>query len=294
MKPDTNTEEVNYQTNPYVFYVNGIIDATIPLHQVTQYNELSLAYNDCFFLAKQKKITEAAEAYDKGCTLQKFIDPALDTWITVFCGPNLSYYYYKTEHYNESISLTHEIIETCRDLQNRGYYYLFFSEIQQYHNLSRIFFTLNNTEEALYQCTRCMADMADRGTGWDTQTLINGIPEMTLIRITQYGMIIQVLTETCGRLLRTYGKDPVQLRHWLAYFLAPLSGIRFATISDEHRYKYIDAFISFLHEAVLSDNDINEDNLLLTEKQHVDKTLLSTFYQYVKFVIAETETAHAA
>lgn len=279
-----NFENSSYKENPYSFYINNII-TRFPPKEKSQYDKIASAYNNCFLLAKQNKIEEAEKAYNKLHETNKEIFPSLIPWVMVFCAPNLSYFYYKIKDIRLAIDLTWDIIKFSKQLQSEGYQYLFFSEIQQLHNLSRIYFKQEDEATAVSLCMQCLSDIVNHSKNWKQGRSINGIAERELIDITQYAMIIQVATETCNRLIRKIRANSLIVDKCLGLFLNHLAKLSFKSISSETRYLNLDTFSllmkRFLNEGI---DDIEESDLRFISANDSDKNLLRTLYSFASYL----------
>ncbi|BAV04872.1 hypothetical protein SAMN05421788_11810 [Filimonas lacunae] len=278
---------------PYTIYLNYILDTVFTPQQKQDFNRLSQAYDNCFALAKENKETEMDRAYAYCCQLTESVDAGIMPWIEALCAPRLSYCQYKKKDFVGALDFTYEIIAANQYLQQQGYQYLFFSEIQQWHNVSRIYFSQGDTKEAIAVCVRCVDDMAKQSGKWESFVLLNGISEGTLIAESQYGMLIQVLTETFIRILKLYKKETVLLRYWLQQFMNPLDSIEFSRLSEDIRYRHLDALMALLREMMLENGEVNAANLLFTDKENVSKELLEVMHAYLRAYISGNAAALA-
>lgn len=281
--------KTSFKEGAYHFYQDFIVKTVFNDVQREEYKNASDAYNHCFFLAKENKSEAAKKAYTVCCALKKKLDPFVAQWIAALYEPRLSYYHYKTQDYQMAISVTGEIILANRILQEQGYQYLFFSEMQQVHNLSRIYFKLGQTSHAISICIKSLINMYECSDRWTLGRMIGGIPEDDIIADSQYAMIVQIMTETFIRILRTFQSDSISVYYWLEQFVIPLSEIKFSSISKDIHYQFVDALTSFLKGMVLNRNIIDYENLLLVEKINVDKLLLGVVCEYITFWINENE-----
>jgi tetratricopeptide (TPR) repeat protein len=283
-------ESIKHFSDPYELFVDFIVETVFNDHQRQEYKKIYDSCVNCFVFAKQNNLDEAKKCFEESIFL--FESCENKHWISTLCMPKISYYEYKTANYESAIYRSNQIIESLKYLQKNNYQYLFLSEVQQFHNLSRIYFTLNNTREAVAICVKCLVGIYEHSGKWRPGMIINGIPEEYIIAAdVQYIMITQVTTETFLRILRMFEADAVLLRYWLKQFIDPLSEISFSLISTDRRYKYIDALISFLQGMILNKGETDYGNLLFIEKANIDKALLKVLYGYIKFSIVENEKA---
>jgi len=291
MEKSDPTNKNFFKEGAYPFYRDFILETIFNAAQRRAYTEASDAYDHCFLLAKQNNAEAAAVAYHKCCSLREKLDPAVAEWVTALCEPRLSYYYYKTKDYPTAILVTKKIIGANQLLQQKGYQLMYLSEIQQLHNLSRIYFTLGETAEGVALSLKCVVDIHEHADSWMPGIMMNGIPEEVIITDLQYAMIVQVMTETFIRILRTFKTNIVLLDYWLRKFTEPLSTLKFSLLSSDHRYKHIDALVSFLQKTIVNKDDPDYTNLLFTEKSTVDRLLSGVLYEYITFSITENEKA---
>lgn len=268
-------------TDVYSFYVDAIIKSDLNKNEQEEYNKAAIAYSNCFMLAKENKIFESQEIYKVILLINEKSNPILSQWVILLCGPRLAYYYYKTKNYTEAIAYTQKIIQCIETFFFNGYEYLFFLKIQQLHNLSRIFFALNDFDEAVHLCIKCLSTIVNQSSKWETKKIINKIQEIELIKKTQYDMIIQVAAETCDRLIQKFKDDPLSLNNWMGIFLEPVTKLNFNSVSQELRYKNIDVFFllmqKFLKEGI---EDVNESDLLTLKAPDADRYLLNILYKF--------------
>lgn len=283
-----------YKEGGYPFYKDFILRNVFTEVQRIAFCEAETVYDECFLLSKKNRLAEAGSVYNKCSVIHMLLDPVVATWVMALCGPRLSYYHYKIGDPSRAITFTEEIIEANRLLQDKGFQYLFFSEIQQFHNLSRIYFSLKHTARAVDLCIDILMNIVRRVKTWNPGMIMDGIREEKLIEAAQYGMIIQVMTETFVRILLCFETDSAVLRYWLQRFINPLSEIGFYRLSDDSRYKYFDELILFLQQAVLNKTGINEKSALFTERHKVDKTIIEVLSRYIMFCISEKEAEIAA
>jgi hypothetical protein len=283
---------IDYLSEPYYFYVDFITNSVFSQEEQAQYNQIANEYNNCFNLSKQNKLSEAYIVYAESCTTDKIITPHLAQWITAFCSPYISYYFYKKKNYTDAIELTNGTINTLQKLQEQGYQYLFFSEIQQIHNLGRISFAMGEIDHAISLSVTCLKRMDKQAQSQRVETFINGVKEKELIRVTQYGMIIQVLTETCSRLLKYFKADANEMGFWLRKLLNPLTKINFCSMSSDDRYKSIDNFVMLMNKILENGMDaFEETDLLLIREPNKDKVLLRTLYNYITIINDDMQVA---
>lgn len=124
--------------------------------------------------------------------------------------------------------------------------------------------------------------MYNKSNAFNSQQLINGVPESELIRVAQYEMIVEVLTDACNRILSRLKEDPDQLEKATIELIEPLVKLDFNSISDEPKYTCINKFISVLGALTgyseFQDNDI----LFFMNSSHADKKMLKVLNRYIE------------
>lgn len=284
MKDIINSRDTSYKAEPYSFYIKNII-AKFDEKEKKEYDKINHAYNNCFLYAKQNKLEEAKEAYNELFEINKRISHSLISWVIVFCAPNLSYYYYKINDFKTAIDLTWNIIKSAKQLQYEGHPYLFFSEIQQLHNLSRIYFKLNDGARAVSLCNECISDIINHSKHWDTNNFINGVPEIEIIELTQYEMIIQVLTETCNRLINRAKEDNIESEKLLGIFIKYIITLDFQSVSEGAMYRDLTIFSSLMNTFLMEGFDnIGDGDLFFINSPGTNKYLLNVLYKLANMI----------
>lgn len=274
----------NYWENPGLFYITAIVEALFTKTEQLQYQETVLAFDQCFRFARENNMQEANAAYEKCSQLTSSLNTSLLDWLLAFYGQRLCYYHYKLKHFEEGIGLTQQINRSVERLQQKGYQFLFFVEIQQRLNLSRIYIAQNEMSKAISICTGCITEIYDRSNDFDSRQLINGVPESELTRIAQYEMIVEVLTDACNKILSRLKEYPDQLEKATVDLIEPLIKLDFNTLSGEPKYTCINKFISLLGGLTgyseIEDNDI----LFFMNSPYADKKMLMVLNRYIALV----------
>lgn len=279
---------INHWENPGAFYITAIINSSFSAGERETYREIVSLYDSCFQLAKQSKIAESRTVYEQCCRTTSAISPRLRNWILAFYGQRLCYYHHKSKQYNNAITLTAEILASVRLLQQQGYAYLFFVEVQQQLNLGRIYFELNQTEKAIRLSTESIHNMHRMAGQFNTARFFNNISEDELIQITQYGMIVEVLSDTCNKLLFKLREDPDRLERTISLFIESLQDLNFGSLSPNPQYECIDRFISLMRSlsgfGQLQDDDI----LFFINSPHVDKKITGVINNYINLLTLQS------
>ena len=277
---------INYWENPGAFYIDAMVNTVFTEKERETYWQVAGRYDQCFQLAKQGKLTEAQLVYESCCTISKEVRPQLLNWVLAFYGQRLCYYHYKMKDYNEGVALTMTIVESVKRLRQNGYHYLFFVDIQQQLNLARIYFELNETALAISLCANSIISMYKQAGTLNSNNMINEVPESRLIEVTQYGMLIEVLAETCNRTFFKLKEDTDSLESAMMSFVKPLLQLNFSVLSVDSRYACIDKFISLV-SGLCGYNELKDDDILFfMTSPNVDRKLLRVLNNYITLVNA--------
>ncbi|GGH58918.1 hypothetical protein HNQ91_000523 [Filimonas zeae] len=277
---------------PFQVYMNYILDNVFTPAQKAEYNHISDTYDAFFKAAKEKKRSDLETLYNECCSLADKMDAGIATWVIAICAPRLSYYQYSRKDFTGALDFTLEIIAANQLLQQQGYQYLFFSEIQQLHNLSRIYFTQNRMEEAVQVSVRCIRDMAAHAGKWGSFLPLKGMREEEVIAESQYGMTIQVLTETFIRLLKMHDKDAGALQYWFKAFTVPVSRIRYPETAFDIRYQQMDAVIHLLLEMMENYGSISDSYLQWAKEESLVKELKEVLLAYLRHCVTAQESIY--
>lgn len=268
----------------YNSFVDFIVDVVFNNQQRHEYKIINDSCGNCFLFTKKNILDEAKKYFDESMLL--FESSQNKHWISALCLPNISYYEYKIGNYESATYRTNQIITSLGYLQKNNYQYLFFSEIQQYHNMSRIYFSMNRISLAIDQCVYCLLSIVEHSKTFLSKNFIYEVPESELYKITQYAMTIQVLSETCDKIIFYSKNDLIQLQNWLGSFIKQLLVLDFTSISSDPGYININKFIKLIGEVLTNDYDeFQEDILLFAKNQYADKTLLKILYKYINLTV---------
>ena len=241
--------------NPYQFYVDSTLSTALNTGDLACYNRINTCFASCFAAAKQKDPEAAARQLKEGNRLLKKANPNVGTWVSVFCMPYISYYYYKIQDYEMAIRESETIIHHTLALENTGHEYLFFCRIQQQQNLGRIHWAKNAIMESIKLYARCVLDIHAQSACWKTTQVIGEVPVTVLAENTQYLFFIQVITEMLNRIIQRYYKEKSLTLSWLKIFFKPLHQLNFDDLVDKDPvYKSISDLIT-VFERLISGNE---------------------------------------
>ncbi len=295
MKNDTLKKDFFDEKGVYSFYVNFICNTLLSAEETKIYSLVKHFYNACFLLSRENKLDEAAFNYEKGKEVYESAPVDLQPWLEVFCRPHISYYYYKIKDYPKSVALTNGIIESARMLSAKGYQYLFFVEVQQMHNLSRIYFATGELQRAIQLCVKCLKAIVDHSLCWSPGMLINGMKEERLIEITQKEMLLQIVLETYNRMLRLFKDAVPELRKQMKAFVDPVVKLDFETISADTDYVMWNGFFSLTKNVLDYEMEVlDKKGLLFVENNRMDKELLQVLLSLISLMQEEIERSESA
>ncbi|WP_205510363.1 hypothetical protein [Longitalea arenae] len=271
----------NYRQDPGGFYITAMVNALFQKEEQAQYVEAVTAFDHCFQLAKQNRLEEAVFAYSACNSISSTLAPSLLDWVMAFYGQRLCYYHYKSKNYEAGASLTKQISKSVNRLYENGHQIMFFVDIQQRLNLSRIYFAQHKVEKAISLCTESVIDMYHKSGAFHSQQFINDVPENELLEITQYGMMVEVLTDACNRILSSSKEDAGQVEKATITLITPLIDLDFSSISNDLKYTGINKFLSLLGGLTgyreLQDSDI----LYFMNSPYADKKMLMVLNNYI-------------
>jgi tetratricopeptide (TPR) repeat protein len=268
-----------------VLYLDFIVTSVLNEPEKEAYYKIVPCYERCLLFAKENKLQEATKAFNEARLHKNLLTPKLESWMKIFCTSSISYYYYKMRHYQRALRLINESITAIQLLYKNGYQYLFFAEIQQIHNMSRIYFVLNQTEKAIALCVGAVEAVFRQSFLFNTDKMIGNLPEKELINNCQYAMLIQLISETYNRILLKSHSSIIERQTWLTNFTTPLQNINFSSMSNEPRYIIFDEFISFMNKALNSNSRglTEEDYMRLIKCASINRPLLKVIYNYLSY-----------
>lgn len=275
--------------NPYQFYVDATLNTVLNTEELEYYNRINHCFASCFVAAKQKNQEMAMQQLKEGNRLLRRANPEVSTWVSVFCMPYISYYYYKIQDFEFAIRESETIIYHTLVLEKTGHEYLFFCRIQQEQNLGRIHWANSSIRESIKLYAKCILDIHSKSTCWTTTQVIVDVPVMALAKNTEYLFFIQVFTEMLNRIVQRYYQEKSLTISWLRIFFKPLSLLNFDhLIHIDPIYKSFPDFIS-VFEQLISGNDaafVALSNDFIDHPQYDDdmKKVIGRYLYYFKFI----------
>lgn len=149
---DTAANSIDNQDFFSTIYSREILGKVACGDELSKYDHYESVFQHALNLAKSKKLEESARAFDEGeQTLEnekKGTDLSAVLMDTLY--PKKAYLYYKLKRMSLARLLTYKSILTNEGLKiSRGYNFLVFIQIQQYHNIARIFFAESKLKDGI-------------------------------------------------------------------------------------------------------------------------------------------------
>jgi len=195
----------------YKDFFEDYLSAVLSVQNYTDYISINKCYQDGLASFRALQFEEGLSSFKKGEDLCNAIsDNTMLDWVNTIAYPAKAYYFYKTNNYNNAIEYTQKAIFLFECLYDQGHELNVFGVIQQYHNLSRIYFTYKEFEKAVALSIEIFG------------LLLTGRSPITSARITdnQYkeqkdflisGYVTQVINEALYSILRLSGpKSSIQ------------------------------------------------------------------------------------
>jgi hypothetical protein len=192
---------------------------------VCSYYDIALACSKKMQLSKAAFFFSKGDAISRGNSIYKqVISNKTKRWISVYALPKKAYYYYKKKDFRTSTLLTYKSISMFRNFYLEGNHIEIFGEIQQYHNLSRLYLNTNrNVAKGLSICVELLKLLC-LGYATITESVIRYPNELTKSDIDELRtlFVLQVLNETLFTLFRLFQNQQEKLMYYLAFLLTPI------------------------------------------------------------------------
>jgi hypothetical protein len=135
-------------------------------------------------------------------------NPLLRQVITNVYDRSKSFYHHRTGNADKAIALIHNTLRNNRELEEKGFKFLIFDRIQQYHNLSRVYFSLGESQKAFQILSGITCFLIAGKTDLLPDLNENFLQEYDDdLRKTRYFMLCQILFETTGHLQKVNNKE---------------------------------------------------------------------------------------
>jgi hypothetical protein len=152
----TITYEPAINAAKYNLMLENSLNGQLGKEEYLNYTLLSFYYRTAFDFAKNNMLNVSNYYFDQGDLLLKHISSeTLYIWLSLYSLPKKAYLLYKKRKINQAELMTLKVIDVCQYLRSKGDNYLIFAELQQYQNLSRIYFFSGKVEQAIQLNLQC-------------------------------------------------------------------------------------------------------------------------------------------
>jgi len=173
---------------------------------------ISKLFTDGVSEAERDRYESSAHFFARGeAYLEKIPDESalLKLLILNIYDRSKSYYYYRTGDIGQAMRLIQNTLRNNRVLEKEGFPFLIFDRVSQYHNLSKLYFSLKERGKAM-EILRQMVNFLALGEsslleGADPAYLFSQEGYILEIR---YSLLCQLLFETSGQLLKMKEEGP--------------------------------------------------------------------------------------
>lgn len=141
----------------YNLMLEKSLNVQLNKEEYLNYTLLSSYYRAAFDFAKSNMLNISNYYFNKGDSLLEHVNSeALHLWLTFYSLPKKAYLMYKKGVIDQAETMTLQVIDVCQYLRSNGDNYLVFAELQQYQNLSRIYFFTGKSEKAIQLNLQCL------------------------------------------------------------------------------------------------------------------------------------------
>jgi hypothetical protein len=275
--------------NPYQFYVDHTLNTLLSNNELDYYNRINTCFASCFAAAKQKNQEVAKQQLEEGNSLLNYATLNVKKWVSVFCMPYISYYYYKIRAYALATKESQRIIQHTLALEKTGHDYLFFCRIQQQQNIGRIQWANDAIAESIKLYAQCVVDIHTQSACWKNTRNLGDMPVLVLAQNTQYLFFIQVITEMLNRIIQRFFKEKSITISWLRIFFKPIAQLNFEQlVQQDPIYQAISEFIAVFEGLVIENDElfIQLSNDFLDNPRYDDelKKVIGRYLYYFNFI----------
>jgi|GEM_PF-6275314 hypothetical protein len=255
------------------------------------FSKIESAFDNCFMLSKENRVLEAETHLKAGERYKSLISPELQPWVTSFLGQRVSYFYYKVGNFEKAIDISNQIISSSRTLVSSGFQFMFFTEIQQRFNISRIFFAKREISAALEYNINSIQQTLERSPKWNANLFIesSSFSERDIIFDMQYKMMLSIILESYSRAIKALENNWCSLYSTLTEFTTKMERLDFEIQSGYYDCKDFSIFLKivkyFFENGAESVDDTGADFL---QSKHTDKRLLKILYELAKIISYNT------
>lgn len=231
-----------------------------------KYNYFDSSFFKAFMLAKEKKVEESRSLFDEAET--KLANEGLHYYPKyLYLGtflPKKAYWHYKNARFDMARYLTIKAILVNEKLKTeKGWNFLVFAQVQQYHNLSRILIAKKKITESIILNARLIWFLITKKTSglkYLNSISLQSNKEESVLRC---AMTYQVLIET----IQLFSKLKTSLNNYLEPFLSYLKELVPQFKVENENERVLKNLLSLFSKLNLADRSIY--------KKEVDKFLLN-------------------
>lgn len=268
-------------------YSDYILDRFFDERNRALYSKIESAFDDCFVMSKDHRFVEAEIQLRAGEAYRSLISLELQPWVTCLIGQRVSYFYYKIREFEKAIDISNQIIGSSRTLVSDGFQFIFFTEIQQLFNISRIFFAKKDESTALEYSTKCLQQILEQSSSWNSNRFIksSSFSERELIFDMQYKMLRYIIVESYARAIKALQNDWYSFNGILTGFTTKLQQLNFEIPSGHYSCGDLPIFIKIaIHFFENGAETIDEAGADFIQSKHTDKLLLKILFDMAKII----------
>lgn len=263
-------------------YEDYIINFIFDKQSKDLFSKISLAYDNCFLLAKENRFADAEIQMKQGEQYQKSLGPDVQHWINSFLGQRVAYYYYKIRDFENAINVSNKVISSGKILVENGYQFMFFSSIQQMFNISRIFFARKDVSTALTYSGDAIKLMIDQSSRWKPELFIEkgSFSENEMIATIQYKMIHGIIVESYAKSIKAFGSECIDAENLLREFTTDMINLDLENAFDDLKYRDLTTFFQIAGGFWTYGTDvIDEPGAAFLQAKNTDKKVLKILFE---------------
>jgi hypothetical protein len=251
--------------------------------------KISLAYDNCFLLAKENNFADAEIQMKLGEQYQTSLGSDVQQWINSFLGQRVAYFFYKTGDFENAINISNKIIGSSKILVENGYQFMFFSSIQQMFNISRIFFARKDVSAALTYSRNAIKQTIVQSFRWKPELFIDtsSFSEKELILNMQYKMIYSIIVESYARAIKAFGSERIDAQNLLRDFTIGMIDLDLENSFGDQQFRDLTAFFQIARGFWTNGTDvIDEAGAAFIQSKNADKKLLKVLFELANAIKA--------
>jgi hypothetical protein len=253
----------------------------------TLYAKIESALDDCFTLSKTNRLLEAEIQLKAGESFKSSISLELQPWVNSFLGQRISYFYYKTGDFEKAIDISNQIISSSRTLVAFGFQFMFFTEIQQLFNISRISFAKKEVSTALEYSIHSIRQILGRSSKWNSSLFIESasFSEREITFDMQYKMILFIVVESYARAIKALESNWCSFNSILTGFTTEMEKLDFEILSGQYSCKSFSIFFKIVKYFFENGaEEVDEQGADFIQSKHTDKRLLRVLFDIAKMI----------